>query len=99
MSIENMEHAKHEIIEYCMEEFGSRSDFSDLEAVPLGDTELYDENDNPHHVEIKADLIHPCIYWILDGVEGREKDYPTLSDLAKYISKITFSDLCWEVEF
>lgn len=32
-----MESAEHAIIEYYMEQFGSKSDFSDLRAVPLGE--------------------------------------------------------------
>lgn len=93
-----MESVQHAIIEYNMEQFGSKSDFSDLRAVPLGHTEVYDENDNPHQLEVKVDLIDPCIYWILDGNESQEKDFSSLSSLAKYINTITFSDLCWEVE-
>ena len=92
-----MEEAKKAISDYCMEEFVSMPHFSDLEAVPMGYTELYDENEDTHQLEIKADLIHPKIYWVLDGNEILEKNYLTLSKLTEYINEMTFSDLCCEV--
>ncbi len=92
-----MEEVKKAISDYCMEEFVSKPDFSNLEAVPIGYTELYDENEDTHQLEIKVDLIHPRICWVLDGNEILEKNYLTLSKLTEYINEMTFSDLCWKV--
>lgn len=93
-----VKYAKELISEYCEQEFHTKASFDNLERIPVGFTELREENGNVHVFQANVDLMNPRIWFELDGDTVIDHSYLLLSALINdYLKEMTFDSLTYEV--
>lgn len=73
-----MERALEAIREYCVDEFDSEADISDITKIGIGYTT---SEDGEHEIQWYADLARPRLYAEIDGEFAFEDTYNTLDEL------------------
>lgn len=74
-----MERALEAIREYCVEEFNSEADISDITKIGIGYTT---SEDGEHEIQWYADLARPRLYAEIDGEFAFEDTYKSCDAIA-----------------
>ena len=83
--------AKEFINDFCVAEYGSPADFSDLEKVGIAYTTVTDEE---IPIQVNADLVHYRIERYLDGQFLERRQYESLDELIQNeLAELDFDDL------
>lgn len=87
----SLEIAKEFINDFCVAEYGSPADFSDLEKVGIAYTTVTDEE---IPIQVNADLVHYRIERYLDGQFLERRQYESLDELIQNeLAELDFDDL------
>ena len=87
----SLEIAKEFINDFCVAEYGSPADFSDLEKVGIAYTTVTDEE---IPIQVNADLIHYRMERYLDGQFLERRQYESLNELIQNeLAELAFDDL------
>ena len=87
----SLEIAKEFINDFCVTEYGSPADFSDLEKVGIAYTTVTDEE---IPIQVNADLVHYRIERYLDGKFLERRQYESLDELIQNeLADLDFDDL------
>ena len=87
----SLEIAKEFINDFCVAEYGSPADFSDLEKVGIAYTTVTDEE---IPIQVNADLVHYRIERYLDGQFLERRQYESLDELIQNeLAEMDFDDL------
>lgn len=87
----SLEIAKEFINDFCVAEYGSPADFSDLEKVGIVYTTVTDEE---IPIQVNADLVHYRIERYLDGQFLERRQYESLDELIQNeLAELDFDDL------
>lgn len=87
----SLEIAKEFINDFCVAEYGSPADFSDLEKVGIAYTTVTDEEIS---IQVNADLVHYRIERYLDGQFLERRQYESLDELIQNeLAELDFDDL------
>ena len=87
----SLEIAKEFINDFCVAEYGSPADFSDLEKVGIAYTTVTDEE---IPVQVNADLVHYRMERYLDGQFLERRQYESLDELIQNeLAELDFDDL------
>ena len=87
----SLEIAKEFINDFCVAEYGSPADFSDLEKVGIAYTTVTDEE---IPIQVNADLIHYRMERYLDGQFLERRQYESLDELIQNeLAELDFDDL------
>ena len=87
----SLEIAKEFINDFCVAEYGSPADFSDLEKVGIAYTTVTDEE---IPIQVNADLVHYRIERYLDGKFLERRQYESLDELIQNeLAELDFDDL------
>lgn len=87
----SLEIAKEFINDFCVAEYGSPADFSDLEKVSIAYTTVTDEE---IPIQVNADLVHYRIERYLDGQFLERRQYESLDELIQNeLAELDFDDL------
>ena len=87
----SLEIAKEFINDFCVAEYGSPADFSDLEKVGIAYTTVTDEE---IPIQVNADLVHYRIERYLDGQFLERRQYESLDELIQNeLAELDFNDL------
>ena len=87
----SLEIAKKFINDFCVTEYGSPADFSDLEKVGIAYTTVTDEE---IPIQVNADLVHYRIERYLDGKFLERRQYESLDELIQNeLADLDFDDL------
>ena len=87
----SLEIAKEFINDFCVAEYGSSADFSDLEKVGIAYTTVTDEE---IPIQVNADLVHYRIERYLDGQFLERRQYESLDELIQNeLAELDFDDL------
>jgi hypothetical protein len=84
-----IEKAKQLISEFCLEEYNSDADFSNLEKISLAFTNTEDEE---HDLQVEADLIHKELHYFVNNKLVNTEKYNE-EDMLGVFSCMTFDDL------
>ena len=86
-----MEQAKNLINDFCVQEYSSEADFSDLTSVGIGYTTITDKE---LEIQIEVDLVHFQIKTLVENQVVRFTEYKSLEELIKYeLTELNFEDL------
>ena len=86
----SLEIAKEFINDFCVAEYGSPADFSDLEKVGIAYTTVTDEE---IPIQVNADLVHYRIERYLDGQFLERRQYESLDELIQNeLAELDFDD-------
>lgn len=89
----DLSEAQQLINEYCLAEFESEADYSDLEHVALAFTTTEDVE---HTVEAQADLVHFSINRYVDGQLIESRSYSSIEELtSNELQALDFGDLTY----
>ena len=87
----SLEIAKEFINDFCVAEYGSPADFSDLEKVGIAYTTVTDEE---IPIQVNADLVHYRMERYLDGQFLERRQYESLDELIQNeLAELDFDDL------
>ncbi len=87
----SLEIAKEFINDFCVAEYGSPADFSDLEKVGIAYTTVTDEE---IPIQVNADLVHYRMERYLDGQFLERRQYESLEELIQNeLAELDFDDL------
>lgn len=87
----SLEIAKEFINDFCVAEYGSPADFSDLEKVGIAYTTITDEE---IPIQVNADLVHYRMERYLDGQFLERRQYESLDELIQNeLAELDFDDL------
>ena len=87
----SLEIAKEFINDFCVAEYGSPADFSDLEKVGIAYTTVTDEE---IPIQVNVDLVHYRIERYLDGQFLERRQYESLNELIQNeLAEMDFDDL------
>ncbi len=87
---EPLETAKRRIRDYCMREFDSEPDFSDLSNIDLAYTT---SEDGEYELHAHADLVHFRLVFFVDDREVADIQFKDAADFAEGFDGVSFDDL------
>ena len=86
-----MEQAKNLINDFCVEEYSSEADFSDLTRVGIAYTTITDKE---LEVQVEVDLVHFQIKTLVENQVVRFTEYKSLEDMVEHgLTGLSFDDL------
>lgn len=88
--------AKQLINDYCIEEFDTMADFSDLSDVGLAYSTTEDDE---HEIQVSADLNTYCINYAVDGETVHSVPFDSLHALNDHFASLYFDAMISDAEF
>lgn len=88
--------AKQLINDYCIEEFDTMADFSDLSDVGLAYSTTEDDE---HEIQVSADLNTYCINYAVDGETVHSVSFDSLHELNDHFASLYFDAMISDAEF
>ncbi len=86
-----MEQAKNLINDFCVHEYSSEADFSDLTRVGIGYTTITDKE---LEIQVEVDLVHFQVKTLVENQVIRFTEYKSLEELIKHeLTELNFEDL------
>lgn len=86
MSTEKIEIAKELINDFCISEYGSEADFSDLGKIPVAYTVTEDEEDE---IQVYIDLIG---WQVIREINNKKVEFKVFKNLDELIDELEFLD-------
>ena len=87
-----LEKAKQLINDFCLAEYESEADFSDLTRVGLAYTTTGE--DEEHDIQVWADLVHCTMSYYIDDTRVRLDEYNSLDNMIAYdLEFLDFNEL------
>ena len=88
--------AKQLINDYCIEEFDTMADFSDLSDVGLAYSTTEDDE---HEIQVSADLNTYCINYAVDGETVHSVSFDSLHELNDHFASLYFDAMISDAEY
>lgn len=88
--------AKQLINDYCIEEFDTMADFSDLSDVGLAYSTTEDDE---HEIQVSADLNTYCINYAVDGETVHSVSFDSLHELNDHSASLYFDAMISDAEY
>ena len=88
--------AKQLINDYCIEEFDTMADFSDLSDVGLAYSTTVDDE---HEIQVSADLNTYCINYAVDGETVHSVSFDSLHELNDHFASLYFDAMISDAEY
>ena len=88
--------AKQLINDYCIEEFDTMADFSDLSDVGLAYSTTEDDE---HEIQVSADLNTYCINYAVDGETVHSVSFDNLHELNDHFASLYFDAMISDAEY
>ena len=88
--------AKQLINDYCIEEFDTMADFSDLSDVGLAYSTTEDDE---HEIQVSADLNTYCINYAVDGETVHSVPFDSLHELNDHFASLYFDAMISDAEY
>lgn len=88
--------AKQLINDYCIEEFDTMADFSNLSDVGLAYSTTEDDE---HEIQVSADLNTYCINYAVDGETVHSVSFDSLHELNDYFASLYFDAMISDAEY
>lgn len=88
--------AKQLINDYCIEEFDTMADFSDLSDVGLAYSTTEDDE---HEIQVSADLNTYCINYAVDGETIHSVSFDSLHELNDHFASLYFDAMISDAEY
>ena len=88
--------AKQLINDYCIEEFDTMADFSDLSDVGLAYSTTEDDE---HEIQVSADLNTYCINYAVDGETVHSVSFDSLHELNNHFASLYFDAMISDAEY
>ena len=88
--------AKQLINDYCIEEFDTMADFSNLSDVGLAYSTTEDDE---HEIQVSADLNTYCINYAVDGETVHSVSFDSLHELNDHFASLYFDAMISDAEF
>ena len=88
--------AKQLINDYCIEEFDTMADFSDLSDVGLAYSTTEDDE---HEIQVNADLNTYCINYAVDGETVHSVSFDSLHELNDHFASLYFDAMISDAEY
>ena len=88
--------AKQLINDYCIEEFDTMADFSDLSDVGLAYSTTEDDE---HEIQVSADLNTYCINYAVDGETVHSVSFDSLHELNDHFANLYFDAMISDAEY
>ena len=88
--------AKQLINDYCIEEFDTMADFSDLSDVGLAYSTTEDDE---HEIQVSADLNTYCINYVVDGETVHSVSFDSLHELNDHFASLYFDAMISDAEY
>ena len=88
--------AKQLINDYCIEEFDTMADFSDLSDVGLAYSTTEDDE---HEIQVSADLNTYCINYAVDGETVHRVPFDSLHELNDHFASLYFDAMISDAEY
>ncbi|WP_459702454.1 YodL domain-containing protein [Agathobaculum butyriciproducens] len=88
--------AKQLINDYCIEEFDTMADFSDLSDVGLAYSTTEDDE---HEIQVSADLNTYCINYAVDGETVHSVPFNSLHELNDHFANLYFDAMISDAEY
>ena len=88
--------AKQLINDYCIEEFDTMADFSDLSDVGLAYSTTEDDE---HEIQVSADLNTYCINYAVDGETVHSVSFDSLHELNDHFASLYFDAMIADAEY
>lgn len=86
-----MEQAKNLINDFCVQEYSSEADFSDLTRVGIGYTTITDKE---LEIQVEVDLVHFRVKTLVENQVIRFTEYKSLEELIRHeLTELNFDDL------
>lgn len=92
----NLKTAKQLINDYCIEEFDTMADFSDLSDVGLAYSTTEDDE---HEIQVSADLNTYCINYAVDGETVHSVPFNSLHELNDHFANLYFDAMISDAEY
>lgn len=92
----NLKTAKQLINDYCIEEFDTMADFSDLSDVGLAYSTTEDDE---HEIQVSADLNTYCINYAVDGETVHSVSFDSLHELNDHFASLYFDAMISDAEY
>ena len=88
--------AKQLINDYCIEEFDTMADFSDLSDVGLAYSTTVDDE---HEIQVSADLNTYCINYAVDGETVHSVSFDSLHEINDHFASLYFDAMISDAEY
>ena len=92
----DLQTAKQLINDYCIEEFDTMADFSDLSDVGLAYSTTEDDE---HEIQVSADLNTYCINYAVDGETVHSVSFDSLHELNDHFASLYFDAMISDAEY
>lgn len=86
--------AKKYIEDFLDSEYSSTADFSDMQHISIGYTEIGSEEQGDHSLQVEADLENFCVSYFIDDELAKTEKYDSLEQMNReHLSVLSFEDM------
>ncbi|MGN0552456.1 MAG: YodL domain-containing protein, partial [Oscillospiraceae bacterium] len=90
----DLDRAKKYIENFLDSEYSSKADFSDMEHVSIGYTEIGSEEQGDHSLQMEADLVNYSVNYFIDDELAKTEKYDSLEQMNRdHLSVLNFEDM------
>ena len=91
-----IDRAKNYIKEFLDSEYSSTADFSDMEHISIGYTEIGSEEQGDHSLQMEADLVNYAVNYYIDDELAKSEKYDSLEQMNRdHLSVLSFEDMLY----
>ena len=92
--VSELDMAKKYIEDFLDSEYSSTADFSDMQHISIGYTEIGLEEQGDHSLQVEADLENFCVSYFIDDELAKTEKYDSLEQMNReHLSVLSFEDM------
>lgn len=92
--VSELDMAKKYIEDFLDSEYSSTADFSDMQHISIGYTEIGSEEQGDHSLQVEADLENFCVSYFIDDELAKTEKYDSLEQMNReHLSVLSFEDM------
>ena len=92
--VSELDMAKKYIEDFLDSEYSSTADFSDMQHISIGYTEIGSEEQGDHSLQVEANLENFCVSYFIDDELAKTEKYDSLEQMNReHLSVLSFEDM------